>query len=220
VIARIFIVEDHPIFRDGLRMALSTHDSIEIVGEAATGEEAMTTLAEVCGRVDVVLLDLQLPDRTGIEVARAINQINATAPATMKMLAISMSEEDDTVVAVLRAGVLGYLAKTSSRDELLRAIHTVAAGGAVFSPSVAGRLTTYFSEVHQVPSRAAFPELTERERQVLDLIARGHTNRQIARQLVLSEKTVRNHITHTFIKLQVTDRTAAAVRARDAGLGR
>jgi DNA-binding NarL/FixJ family response regulator len=219
VTIRIFLVDDHPFFRDGVRIALTGCDAVEIVGEAATGQEAVEALQARAEEVDVVLLDLHLPDRPGTEVARSIAQLNSTTGTDIRMLAVAMSDEDDTVIAALRAGVLGYLVKTSSRDELLRAIHTVADGGAVFSPSVASRLTTYFSEVHQVPSRAAFPDLTEREREVLDLIARGYSNRQIARELVLSEKTVRNHITHTFAKLRVTDRTAAAVRARDAGLG-
>ncbi|GLZ37024.1 response regulator transcription factor [Actinokineospora sp. NBRC 105648] len=215
----ILLVDDHPLFRSGTRAAIEGSPDLDIVGEAATAEEALALLAGERARVDVVLLDIQLPGASGIELARAITEDGVLGEPAPRVIIVSITEDDDSVVAALRAGALGYLLKGVSRDELLRAVRTVAAGGAVFSPSIAGRLRRYFSAVHELPGRVAFPELTERERQVLDLIARGHTNRRIARKLVLSEKTVRNHVTHVFTKLRVRDREAAAVRARDAGLG-
>lgn len=136
-----------------------------------------------------------------------------------RVLVMSLEANDETVVTALRAGARGYLLKTAPLDELLLGILTVAAGGAVFSASIADRLAKYFSAIHELPSRVAFPELTSRELQILDLIARGYDNRRIARELVLAEKTVRNHVSNVFSKLQVVDRTMAAVRARDVGLG-
>jgi DNA-binding NarL/FixJ family response regulator len=135
------------------------------------------------------------------------------------VLFVSSSADDHAVMAALRVGARGYMVKGAVREELLRGVRTVATGGAVFSPTVAARLSRYFSAVHELPGRAAFPELTDREREVLDLVARGMNNRRIARQLVLSEKTVRNHVSHIFAKLHVSDRVEAAVRARNAGLG-
>jgi DNA-binding NarL/FixJ family response regulator len=216
---RVFIVDDHPLFRAGVRHVLGEIDTLDIVGEASSGEEAVRALRKLDPPANVVLMDLQLSDRSAIEATRTITSVGALGMTTPRVLVVSASGEDDAVVAALRAGAHGYLVKRASQDELLRAIETVADGGAVFSPMVACRLSTYFSAVHGLPSRAAFPELTEREREILDLLARGHDNRRIARELVLSEKTVRNHISHVFTKLQVTKRTDAAVRARDAGLG-
>jgi DNA-binding NarL/FixJ family response regulator len=164
-------------------------------------------------------MDLRLGDSSGIEVTRALTAGNLSGARRPRVLVVSVSEDDDSVVAAMRAGASGYLVKGASREDLIRGIRIVADGGAVFGREVAERLKAYFSVLHEVPSRAAFPDLTDRERQILDLIARGHDNRRIARELVLAEKTVRNHITHIFMKLQVTDRMSAAVRARDAGLG-
>jgi DNA-binding NarL/FixJ family response regulator len=155
---------------------------------------------------------------SGVEAIRSITAGHVSHRP--RVLVVSMYEEDDEVVAALRAGAHGYVAKEASREELLRAVRTVAEGGAVFSPAIAERLGTYFSAVHELPGRVAFPQLTNREREILDLLARGHNNRRIARQLVLSEKTVRNHISHIFAKLQVRNRADAVMRARDAGLGR
>ncbi|GGO87584.1 response regulator [Wenjunlia tyrosinilytica] len=216
---RVFLVDDHPLFRAGVRLAMEDADDLEVVGEASTGEEAVPALRSPDMAADVVLMDLLLPGRSGIETTRAL--ITEAPPGTTapRVLIVSMSDEDDAVVAAIRAGAHGYLVKGTPREELLRAVRTVAEGGAVFSSAVAARLSGYFSAVHDLPGRAAFPQLTERERQILDLLARGYTNRRIARELVLSEKTVRNHVSHVFTKLQVTDRTEATVRARDAGLG-
>jgi DNA-binding NarL/FixJ family response regulator len=216
---RVFLVDDHPTFRAGLRVILDDADTMEVVGEAATGDEAVHTLRALRPIADVVLMDLRLGDSSGIEATHAITANGESSTPAPRVLVISAAEEDDAVVGALRAGAHGFLVKGVSRQELLRGIHVVADGGAVFSPPVAARLSTYFSVVHDLPCRAAFPQLTGRERQILDLLARGLDNRRIARELVLAEKTVRNHITSVFVKLQVTDRTAAAVRARDAGLG-
>ncbi|MTE18608.1 response regulator [Streptomyces sp. TRM43335] len=220
---RVFLVDDHPMFRAGTRHAVESVDDMDVVGEAATGEEAVRTLCGGEVAADVVLMDLGLPDGPGTEAARRI--IASPEPGAgavgvpPRVLMISAREEDDAVISALRAGARGYVAKGAPREELLRAVRTVADGGAVFSPFVADRLGDYFSAVHDMPGRAAFPQLTNRERQVLDLLARGYGNRRIARELVLSDKTVRNHISHIFAKLQVTDRMAAADRARRAGLG-
>ncbi|MGW3966105.1 response regulator [Amycolatopsis sp. NPDC005003] len=213
----VLLVDDHPLFRSGARAAFEDAPGLAIAGEAATAAEALELLAR--HRVDVVLLDIQLPGSSGLELARTITESVLPGETGPRVIMVSVVEDDDSVVAALRAGALGYLLKGVSRDELLRAVRTVAAGGAVFAPSIAARLRGYFSALHDIPGRVAFPELTDREREVLDLIASGETNRRIARKLVLSEKTVRNHITRVFTKLKVKDRQEAVVRARDAGLG-
>ncbi|MFI6082012.1 response regulator [Streptomyces sp. NPDC051217] len=216
---RVFLVDDHPMFRAGVRIALEDTDGLEVVGEAATGEEAVRTLLGRKVTADIVLMDMQLPGCSGTEATRTIVDGFPAGAAVPRILVMSVAADDDAVVSALRAGAYGYLVKGAPREELVRAVRTVAVGGAVFSPAVAARLGAYFSAVHELPSRAAFPHLTDRERQVLDLLARGFNNRRIARELVLSEKTVRNHVSHVFAKLQVSDRAEAAVRARDAGLG-
>ncbi|MFK0115334.1 response regulator [Streptomyces sp. NPDC090994] len=213
----VLIVDDHPLFLQGLRVALDSEGDLAVVGEAGSGEEAVEAVTRLGPAVQVVLMDLRLPRMPGVEAIRAIT--SETAGHRPRVLVVSRYEDDDEVVAALRAGAHGYVAKEVSRDELLRAVRTVAEGGAVFSASIAERLGTYFSAIHDFPGRLAFPNLTNREREILDLLARGHTNRRIARHLVLSDKTVRNHVSHIFAKLQVTNRDDAMTRARDAGLG-
>ncbi|MEU4657938.1 response regulator transcription factor [Streptomyces sp. NPDC023723] len=213
----VLIVDDHPLFLQGLRSALDTEADLTVVGEAGSGEEAVAAVTRLGRAVQVVLMDLRLPRMPGVEAIRTIT--SGTAGHRPRVLVVSLYEDDDEVVAALRAGAHGYVAKEASRDELLRAVRTVAAGGAVFSPSIAARLGTYFSAIHDFPGRIAFPHLTNREREILDLLARGHTNRRIARHLFLSDKTVRNHVSHIFAKLQVRNRDDAMIRARDAGLG-
>lgn len=215
---RVYVVDDHPVFRDGVRVALENVPDLEIAGESGAGEDALTALAEPDVRVDVVLMDLHLPGCSGVEATRRLHSSRRGGPAP-RVLVMSASVEDDAVVAALRAGAYGYLDKGASRAELLGAVRCVAGGGAVFSPAVAERLSRYFSALHTVPAGRAFPQLTQREREVLDLIARSYNNRRIARELVLSEKTVRNHISNIFTKLGVRDRIAAMLRAREAGLG-
>ncbi|GAA3159490.1 MULTISPECIES: response regulator [Streptomyces] len=216
---RVFLVDDHPLFRAGVRLALEDVEDMEVVGEADSGEEAVQALVHERVRADVVLMDVQMPGSSGVSALPAITAAHHPGAEAPRVLMMSVTDDDDMVVAALRAGAHGYLLKGAPRTELIRAVRTVAGQGAVFSPTVAARLSGYFSAVHELPSRAAFPQLTERERQILDLIARGYTNRRIARELVLAEKTVRNHVSHVFAKLQVSDRATAVVRARDAGLG-
>jgi DNA-binding NarL/FixJ family response regulator len=209
----VLLVDDHPLFLDGVRAALSTAPDIEVVGEAHDRVGAVTQAAEL--HPDVVLMDLNLPDGSGIDATR---EILAAAPRT-RVLVITMSTDDDAVVAAMRAGARGYVVKGSGRADLLHAVQTVASGGAVFSPTVAERLGTYFSGLASQPGREMFPQLSEREREVLDLVARGRDNRRIARELFLSEKTVRNHVSTIISKLEVADRAEAISRARRAGLG-
>jgi DNA-binding NarL/FixJ family response regulator len=160
-------------------------------------------------------MDVNLPDGSGIDATRAIL---AEQPA-VRVLVMTMSSDDEAVVAAMRAGARGYVVKGVSRTELLDAVRAAARGSAVFSPGVADRMAAWFGSLGSLPGKAAFPQLTDREREVLDRVARGHDNRRIARELFLSEKTVRNHVSNVFAKLDVEDRTAAAVRARNAGLG-
>ena len=209
----VLLVDDHPLFLDGVRAALSASPDIEVVGEAHDRRQAVEHAAAL--RPDVVLMDLNLPDGSGIDATR---EILATAPDT-GILVITMSDDDDAVVAAMRAGARGYVVKGAGRADLLHAVGTVAAGGAVFSPAVAARLGTYFSGLAAQPGRELFPQLSEREREILDLVARGHDNRRVARELFLSEKTVRNNVSTLLGKLDVADRAEAISRARRAGLG-
>ena len=208
---RVLIADDHPLFRKGMVALLGAVEDIEIVGAAATGTEA----AERAGALqpDVVLMDLQMPESGGIEATRRI----VNDHPTIKVLVLTLFEDDDSVFLALRAGARGYVLKDADDEEVLRAIRAVGRGEAIFSPAVATRVLAYFAAPPATPT--PFPELTTREREVLDLIAAGHNNHQIAERLTLSGKTVANHISAIFAKLQVADRTQAILRARDAGLG-
>lgn len=208
---RVVIADDHPLVREGLK-ALLTPPDFEVVGEAADGAEAVSVVAEQ--RPDVVIMDLQMPKMSGIEATTAILH----ADDSVAVLVLTMFEGDDSVFAAMRAGARGYLLKGAEHDEVARAIETVASGGAVFGPTVAARVIEFFSS--PPPKESLFPELTEREREVLDLIARGLSNREISDHLVVSVKTVANHVSNIFAKLQVADRARAIVKAREGGLGK
>jgi DNA-binding NarL/FixJ family response regulator len=210
---RILLVDDHPLFLGGVRAALTGADDLEIVGEAHDGGSGIALAAEL--GPDVVLMDLNLPDLTGVE---ATGRILATAP-DIRVLMMTMSADDDAVVAAMRAGARCTVVTGAGIEELLHGIRTVAAGGAVFSPTVADRMGRYFTGMATGGGQQAFPQLTSRELEVLDLVARGLENRRIARTLHLSDKTVRNHVSNVFTKLGVEDRSEAIARARAAGLG-
>lgn len=207
---RLLLVDDHPLFLDGVGAALAGDTDIEIVGQAGSVAEACALTAELAP--DVVLMDLGLPDGSGID---ATQQIRAAHP-DVRVLVMTMSSQDDAVVAAMRAGARGFVVKGAGRDELIHAVRTVAAGGAVFSPTVADRLGAFFVGSSSEP---AFPQLSEREREVLELLARGLDNRRIARELFLSDKTVRNHVSAILGKLEAGNRGDAIQRARRAGLG-
>lgn len=211
---RVVVVDDHPMFRNGLRAMLSSLDDIEWGGEASTGKEAIE-LSLQC-QPDVVLMDIQMPDLNGVEATR---QILNHSPH-IGVLILTMYEDDDLIFAAMQAGARGYLLKGADQNEIVRAIQAVGSGEAIFSPAIARRLMAYFTTHKAVAlPPVIFPELTEREREILDLLAAGYNNIEIAERLVLSSKTVRNHVSNIFSKLQVSDRAHAIVRAREAGLG-
>jgi DNA-binding NarL/FixJ family response regulator len=208
---RVLIADDHPLVRQGLKAALAPVPDVEVVAEAATGQAAVREA--VLHQPEVVVMDLQMPNLNGIDATREL----ARAVPSTAVLVLTMFDDDDWVFAAMRAGARGYVLKGAEQQEIARAIMAVAAGEAIFGPAVATRVLAYFATPPVTP--AAFPELTAREHEVLDLIAAGHTNHQIAEHLGLSAKTVANHISAIFAKLQVADRTQAILRARDAGLG-
>ena len=211
---RVLIADDHPFFRRGLHNLLMALPDTDPVGEASTGEEAVA-LAERL-QPDVILMDLQMPGMSGVEATRRIIE----ASPHIGVLVVTMFEDDHSVFSAMKAGARGYVLKDTDEEEILRAIRGVGHGEAIFSPAIAQRLLSYFAQVAQpAPPQRVFPELTDREREILDLIAHGCSNQQIAAQLVLSPRTVRNHISNIFSKLQVADRTQAVLRAREAGLG-
>ncbi len=209
---RTLIVDDHPLFRKGMRTLLDSMPDIEVVGQAATGTEAMEMAVAL--QPDLVLMDLQMPEGSGLS---AIRQIVRTSPH-IRILVVTLFEDDDSVFAAVQAGAKGYVLKDIGEEEMMRAIRAVGGGEAIFSPAIATRLIDYFSASRAVIPDEVFPELTEREREVLGRIARGQTNAEIAAQLTITLKTVRNHVTNIFSKLQVADRAQAVIRARDAGL--
>ena len=205
----ILIVDDHPVFRFGLRSLIEAEPDLKVVGEATNGTEAVA-LAET-SPVDVILMDINLPDINGIEATRRILKARPGA----HVLVITMFD-DDTVFSAMKAGALGYILKGAGGDETLRAIRAAANGEAIFSPTIARRVMQHLD----APNRpTAFPDLTEREREILALLSQGLTNTAIAERLSLSVKTVRNRVSDIFSKLQVSDRAEAILKAREAGLG-
>jgi DNA-binding NarL/FixJ family response regulator len=211
---RVLIADDHPLFREGMRGRLDRVDDVAVVGEAASGDEAVELAHKLAPHV--ILMDIKMPGLNGIEATREIQQ----ASPQIGVLVLTMFEDDDSVFAAMRAGAKGYLLKDSGGEGVVHAIRAVASGEAVFGPGVAERIIGFFSAPRAAAPRRAFPELTEREEEVLSLVAQGKSNQQIARQLFVSLKTVRNHVSNILLKLQVADRAQAVIRARDAGMGR
>jgi DNA-binding NarL/FixJ family response regulator len=208
---RVLVVEDHPLFRKGVVALLDAVDDLAVVGTAPSGEEAVARVAELAP--DVVLMDLQLPGMSGIEATRAI----VGAHPEVAVLVLTLFEDEESVFLALRAGARGYVLKDADEEELIAAVRAVRRGEAIFSRAVAERVLAYFAAPRPEPK--VFPTLTDREREILGLIAQGRPNPAIARALSLSPKTVANYVSAIFAKLQVADRAEAMIRAREAGLG-
>ena len=210
---RVLIADDHPLFRGGLRSLLESVDDLEVCGEATTGEEAVVLARSASP--DVVVMDLNMPDLGGIEATRRIVE---TAD-DVHVLVMTMHEDDEAVFAALRAGAHGYVLKGALQDETLRAIRAVANGEAILGPTIAARLQRYLTSPPTADPTDAFPQLTERELDVLELLAGRRTNAEIAATLFLSQKTVRNYVSGILAKLKVADRAEARLVARAAGIG-
>jgi len=209
---RLLIADDHAFYREGVRTMLLGLLDMEVIGEAANGDEIIAQAESL--RPDVILMDIKMPGTNGIEATRRILR----GSPHIKVLVVTMFEDDDSVFAAMRAGARGYLLKDADQDELVRAVKAVYRGEAIFSSAIAQRMIRYFSALPQAASAIAFPDLTAREREILQMIAQGESNATIAKHLTLSLKTVQNHVSNIFSKLQVADRAQAIVRARDAGL--
>jgi DNA-binding NarL/FixJ family response regulator len=209
---RVLMADDHPLFREGMRGRLDRVGDITVVGEAASGEEAVELARKL--EPHVVLMDIKMPGLNGIEATREILRANPRVGVLM----LTMFEDDDSVFAAMRAGAKGYLLKDSGGEGVVHAIRAVTSGEAVFGAGVAERIMGFFSAPRSAPQRT-FPELTEREEEILSLVAQGKSNQEISRQLFVSLKTVRNHVSNILVKLQVADRAQAVIRARDAGIG-
>ncbi len=210
---RVLIADDHPLFREGMHGLLDSVAETEVVGEATTGAEAIAQAKAL--QPDVILMDIKMPGINGIAATREI----VAASPHISILMVTMLEDDESVFAAMRAGARGYVLKGANQAEILRAIRAVSSGEAIFGPGIAKRVLGFFSAARTtVPSRV-FPELSERETELLALIAHGRSNQEIADQLGLTLKTVRNHVSNIFSKLQVADRAQAVLRAREAGLG-
>jgi DNA-binding NarL/FixJ family response regulator len=210
---RVVIADDHPVFRDGLQALLATEADIEVVGVAGSGAEAVRLVE--ASQPDLVVMDLHMPDLDGVTATR---EIVHTSPH-VAVLVLTMFDDDDSVFAAMRAGAHGYLLKGANQADIIRAVHTVGDGGATFGPAVAQRVIEFFARPRPATAPLAFPQLTDREHEVLDLLAQGHANATIAARLHISEKTVRNHVSNVFAKLAVADRAQAIIRAREAGMG-
>jgi len=213
---RLFVADDHALFREGLRALFSATPGIEIVGEAANGDETVALVGEL--QPDIILMDINMPGIDGIQATRQIQRANPP----IGVIIVTMLEEDASLFAAMRAGARGYVLKGAHHQELLQTVRAVASGQVLFGPSTASRIMGFFHDIEAdlkpSLSEETFPELTPRELEVLELIAQGANNSQIAEQLVITDKTVRNHITSIFSKLQVADRAQAIIKAREAGL--
>lgn len=209
---RVLVADDHPLYRRGMVSTLGSI-GVAVVAEAANGVEAATLAVE--HEPDLVIMDLHMPELNGIEATRRI----VHALPGVAVLVVTMFDDDESVFAAMRAGARGYVLKDAGDEEILRAVSAVVAGEAIFSAPIAQRVIGYFSAAGAAGRLPAFPELTDRENEVLALIAQGHDNATIARRAYLSPKTVRNHVSNIIGKLQVADRAQAIARARDAGIG-
>ncbi len=209
---RVVIADDHPVFRRGMKALLDGEDGISVVGEAADGVEAVAVVLEA--EPDVVVLDLHMPRMGGVDAAKRMIE----AMPEVGVLVLTMHEDDELVFAAMRAGARGYLVKTTDDEEIVRAVQAIGAGEAIFSATIAQRMMGYFTAISSSKA-VVFPQLTDRERDVLELMASGKDNASIAHRLSLSQKTVRNRVSAIFTKLQVADRAQAIVAAREAGLG-
>lgn len=214
---KVLIADDHVFYREGVRVFLENEPDIEVVGEAGDGEEVLAKAAEL--RPDVILMDLKMPGINGIEATRRIHE----AHPEIGVLALTMFDDDDSVFAAMRAGAHGYLLKDAGKNQVIRAIVAVKGGEAIFSPAIAGRMIQFFSAPAADRSKKKpdeFEELTEREFEILELVARGQSNKEISNRLSLSVKTVQNYVSSILAKLQVADRLQAIMRAREAGMGK
>ena len=210
---RVLVADDHPVFRDGLRGLVERAPDLELTGEATTGVEAVALAAST--NPSIVLMDIRMPEMSGIEATRLI----LDRDPDIGILILTMSEDDESLFAAMRAGARGYIPKDADSEELLRAIRAAAVGEAIFGASIARRMMSFFAAGPRAAAATPFPELTERELEILGLIAEGRSNGDIAQRLTITSKTVRNHVANVFNKLQVADRSQAIVRAREAGLG-
>jgi len=210
----ILIADDHTLFRDGLAALLANVADVDVAGQATDGEDVIAQASALTP--DVILMDIQMPRVNGIEATRRILQ----AQPQIGIIMLTMLEDDDSLFAAMRAGARGYILKGADKAEMLKTIRAVAQGDALFGAGIARRLTDFFAGLEETHAAGPFPELTEREREILDLIAQGHNNAAIADRLNISSKTVSNNVSVIFSKLQVVDRAQAIIRAREAGLGR
>jgi DNA-binding NarL/FixJ family response regulator len=208
---RVLLADDHPMFREGLAAVLSTDPNFDVVAEVSTGDAAVDLASR--DQPDVIVMDINMPGLNGIDATRRI----VTESPHIGVLVLTMFDEDENVFQAMRAGARGYLLKGANREDILRAVRAVGTGNAIFGPALARRLIGYFGAAGA--GAVPFGDLTDRERDVLEQLARGHTNSEIARRLDISAKTVRNHVSNVFAKLQVSDRAQAIIRAREAGLG-
>lgn len=211
---QVLIVDDHPLFRKGMRALLESMEDMQVAGEAQTGQEAIDFADQL--QPDIILMDLQLPGGSGLDATREIVRVSPH----VQILVVTLFEDDDSIFAALRAGARGYILKDTDEGEMIRAIRAVGNGEAIFSPSIANQLMEYFSTSRTKIPEEVFPELTNREREILGLIAKGESNQDIADRLSISLKTVRNHVSNIYSKLMVADRAQAVIKAREGGLGK